>query len=70
MVEEADEPLIGLEPDQAMALARTNLIEKWVQYRLGEETMGVVAMYERAALEVGLGQDECDAICDRTRRED
>jgi hypothetical protein len=62
LVDEADEPLIGLGAEEVTRIARENLLEKWRQYRAGEESLGVVWMYERAALNAGMTLSECEDL--------
>lgn len=56
MITEADECLIGLDPDEAKKIALENLHYQ----RLCGETMGVIQMYEDAARRAGATPEEIE----------
>lgn len=55
---EADEVFQG----KPRSVIISNLREKMQQYRNGQESMGVLMMYELAAIRVGIGQDEIEQL--------
>ena len=55
-ISEADENIDNVQQ------ALDNLLEKWVQWRIGDETMSIANMYERAAWNTGATYEQTSSI--------